>query len=165
MLDKKAAYERVAAKFDNIFFISANDELKIAKDKFDFKDSVHFGLQPFTAMHLDADYSEEGIKNGSKPIYSYILSGIALFILLIACINFINLQLAHSLKRAKEIGVRKVMGGQQLQLIKQFLGESFLLSLIAFFMAIVLTVMLLPVFNELANKQLRFAMLIDSRGY
>ena len=163
LLDAKAKYETVAAKLDNVFLARAKDELKIAKEKFDFKDKVHFGLQPFTAVHLDADYSQEGINNGSKPVYSYILSGIALFILLIACINFINLQLAHSLQRAKEIGVRKVMGGQRPQLIKQFLGESFLLSLMAFLMAVILTVMVLPVFNELANKQLSFVTLLDSR--
>ena len=163
LLDTKAVYEKVSAKLDNIFLINAKDELKEAKAKFGFKDKVHFGLQPFTAMHLDADYSQEGIRNGSKPVYSYILSGIAIFILLIACINFINLQLAHSLQRGKEIGVRKVMGGQRLQLIKQFLGESFLLSLVAFFMAIILTVLLLPVFNQLANKQLSFAMLINGQ--
>lgn len=163
LLDTKASYEKVADKLDNVFLANAKDELKIAKSKFDFKDKVHFGLQPFTDIHLDAGYSGEGIKNRSKPVYSYILSGISLFILLIACINFINLQLAHSLQRAKEIGVRKVMGGQRLQLIKQFLSESFLLSLIAFFMAMVLTVILLPVFNELANKQLSFAMLIDGQ--
>ena len=60
-------------------------------------------------------------------MYSYILSGIALFVLLIACINFVNLTIARSVKRAKEIGIRKVMGGDRKQLIFQFLGESFLL--------------------------------------
>jgi putative ABC transport system permease protein len=111
-------------------------------------------LQPFTAIHLNTEYDQNSMKDAVKPIYAYILSGIAIFILLIACINFINLKLAHSLQRAKEIGVRKVIGGQRKQLIKQFLGESFLLCLIAFVIAITLTLLVLPVFNELSNKRL-----------
>jgi putative ABC transport system permease protein len=165
LLDKKADAEKVAAKFDNVFLTRAKDELKMAGEKFGFKDKVHFGLQPFTAIHLDTEYSEysNNIEDASKPIYSYILSGIAIFILLIACINFINLKLAHSLQRAKEIGIRKVVGSQRRQLIKQFLGESFLLSLIAFVMAIALTLLVLPVFNELSNKQLNFSALLDTK--
>jgi putative ABC transport system permease protein len=163
LLDEKANADAVAAKFDNIFLARAKDELKMAREKFDFKDKVHFGLQPFTAIHLDTEYDQVNIKDGSKPIYSYILSGIAIFILLIACINFINLKLAHSLQRAKEIGVRKVIGSQRRQLIKQFLGESFLLSLIAFVMAVALTLLVLPVFNELSNKRLSFSTLLDTK--
>ena len=161
LLNKNANYQNVSAKLDKVFFANAQNELKMAKEKFDFKDNVHFGLQPFTAIHLDTEFSQEGVNDGAKPIYSYILTGIALFILLIACINFINLQLAHSLQRSKEIGVRKVIGGQQMQLIKQFLGESFLLSLIAFIIAIALTFLVLPGFNSLSNKQLSFFTLMD----
>ena len=94
-------------------------------------------------------------------MYSYILSGIAIFILLIACINFINLSIARSLKRAKEIGVRKVIGSDRGQLMWQFMGESFLLCFIAFGLAILLAVALLPTFNHLANKALSFSYLMD----
>jgi putative ABC transport system permease protein len=163
LLDEKANAEKVAAKFDNVFLSKAKDELKMAREKFDFKDEVHFGLQPFTAIHLNTEYDQNSMKDAVKPIYAYILSGIAIFILLIACINFINLKLAHSLQRAKEIGVRKVIGGQRKQLIKQFLGESFLLCLIAFVIAITLTLLVLPVFNELSNKRLSFSALIDTK--
>jgi putative ABC transport system permease protein len=162
LLAENAKAENVASKFSGIFLANAKDELKNARDQNGFKDEIHFGLQPFTAMHLDTDYSQGDFKNASKPIYAYILTGIAIFILLIACINFINLKLAHSLQRAKEIGVRKVMGGQRKQLIKQFLGESLLLSLIAFVAAIALTILVLPVFNQLANKQLSFITLLDA---
>ncbi|CAN5586542.1 ABC transporter permease [soil metagenome] len=162
LLAENAKAENVASKFSGIFLANAKDELKNAWDQNGFKDEIHFGLQPFTAMHLDTDYSQGDFKNASKPIYAYILTGIAIFILLIACINFINLKLAHSLQRAKEIGVRKVMGGQRKQLIKQFLGESLLLSLIAFVAAIALTILVLPVFNQLANKQLSFTTLLDA---
>ena len=99
--------------------------------------------------------------DGSNPVYSYILTCIAVFILIIACINFINLAVAQSLKRSKEIGIRKVVGSTRKQLIKQFLTESFLVSLVAFVIAIVLTIAILPFFNDLANKKLSLSYLSD----
>ena len=75
-------------------------------------------LQPLLDMHLSTELpAQNGFTNASNPMYSYILSGIALFILLIACINFVNLTVARSVKRAKEIGIRKVVGGNRKQLI------------------------------------------------
>ncbi len=113
-------------------------------------------------MHLSTDLpAQNGLTNASNPMYSYILSGIALFILLIACINFINLTIARSVRRAKEIGIRKVVGGARKQLIMQFLGESFLLCLLAFVFAIVIVQISLPVFNMLSNKSLALSYLID----
>src|SRR6202043_1854767 len=82
-------------------------------------------------------------------------------ILLIACINFVNLTIARSLKRAKEIGVRKVIGSSRKQLIIQFLGESFLLCLLAFVLAIIILQLLIPVFNQLADKTLALSKLFD----
>lgn len=121
-------------------------------------------LQPFTAMHLSTDLPpQNGLTNASNPIYSYILSGIALFILLIACINFINLTIARSVKRAKEIGIRKVIGSSRKQLIIQFLGESFLLCFFAFALAVALVKISLPLFNELANKSLALSYLLDAQ--
>lgn len=121
-------------------------------------------LQPFLNMHLNTELPpQNGLTNASNPMYSYILSGIALFILLIACINFINLTVARSLKRAKEIGIRKVVGGNRKQLIMQFLGESFVLCLVAFVMALGLVKFVLPVFNHLSNKELAFSYLFDSK--
>ena len=96
-------------------------------------------------------------------MYSYLLSGIALFVLLIACINFVNLTVARSVKRAKEIGIRKVMGRDRKQLMFQFLGESFLLCTVAFVLAIALVQLLLPLFNELANKALAISYLFDAK--
>jgi putative ABC transport system permease protein len=119
-------------------------------------------LQPLLAMHTSTDYpAGNGLSDASNPTYSYILTGIALFILVIACINFVNLTMARSLKRAKEIGIRKVMGGRRKQLIIQFLGESFVLSFIAFVLALVLVQMALPVFNTLADKALAFSYLLS----
>jgi len=121
-----------------------------------------YSLQPMLSMHMSTDLpANNGLSDASNPIYSYILSGIALFILLIACINFINLTIARSVKRAKEIGIRKVIGGGRKQLIAQFMGESFLLCVIAFVLAIVFVQLFLPVFNTLANKTLALSYLFD----
>ncbi|WP_317899374.1 ABC transporter permease [Aurantibacillus circumpalustris] len=152
----------VAAKANLIFEKEAADQLKIMKEKYDFDEKAEFGFQPLTAMHLSKDYpSSNGLVNASNPIYSYILSGIALFILLIACINFVNLTVARSLKRAKEIGIRKVVGGQRKQLIFQFLGESSILAFFSFLFAIVLVVVILPFFNSISDKALSFSYLLD----
>jgi len=119
-------------------------------------------LQSYTDMHMNTELpAQNGLVNASNPIYSYILSGIALFILLIACINFVNLTIARSLKRSKEIGIRKVIGGDRNQLIIQFLGESFLLCMVAFSVAVLLVHLILPVFNDLSNKALSFSYLFD----
>lgn len=121
-------------------------------------------LQPYTDMHMNTALPpQNGLTGASNPMYSYILSGIALFILLIACINFVNLTVARSVKRAKEIGIRKVIGGDRKQLILQFLGESFFLCAIAFIFAILLVQFLLPVFNNLSNKALSISYLFDAK--
>ncbi len=122
--------------------------------------SLTYHLQPFTAMHLDNRYNREnGLEQGSSSVYSYILSGIAGLILLLAGINFVNLTLARSLRRTKEIGIRKVTGSTRRQLIGQFVGETFLLTLLAFIPALVLVYTLLPRFSTLANKALQISFL------
>src|SRR5436190_3428534 len=121
-------------------------------------------FQPYLDMHLNTVLgASNGLTNASNPMYSYLLSGIALFVLLIACINFVNLTIARSVKRAKEIGIRKVMGGQRKQLIFQFLGESFFLCTVAFVLAIALVQLFLPLFNELTNKTLAISYLFDAK--
>jgi putative ABC transport system permease protein len=121
-------------------------------------------LQPYLDMHLNTQLpAGNGLANASNPMYSYLLSGIALFVLLIACINFVNLNIARSVKRAKEIGIRKVMGSDRKQLIFQFLGESFFLCTVAFVLAIALVQLLLPLFNALANKALAISYLFDAK--
>lgn len=158
LLNEKAVLAKVEPKLDQVF------ARKVVVENRESKQTYHFGLQPFLQIHLDAetgDNDRNGIGRGSSPIYSYILSGIAIFILLIACINFVNLTVARSLKRAKEIGIRKVVGSQRKQLIYQFLGESFLLSFVSFSLAVLFTQLVLPMFNNLANKQLSLAYLLD----
>ena len=160
LLHEKADYQAVVSKMNQVSKRKTVVEPGKEKDHF----SVVFGLMPFLDMHLQSGSGDvrNGLDHASSPIYSYILSGIAIFILLIACINFVNLTVARSLNRAKEIGVRKVAGGLRKQLIYQFLGESFLLSFLAFALAVVFTQMALPVFNELANKQLALSYLLDT---
>jgi putative ABC transport system permease protein len=150
------------AKINKVFLTDAADEIKANSDKYGDKEKRSFSLQPLLEMHTSTDYpADNGLSDQSNPMYSYILSGIALFILAIACINFVNLTVARSLKRAKEIGIRKVVGGQRKQLIIQFLGESFILSFIAFVLSIALVQLALPVFNTLANKALAFSYLLS----
>jgi putative ABC transport system permease protein len=146
------------AKINKLYLSDAASQIKESGDK----DKITYVLQPLLAMHTSTDYpANNGLSDASNPTYSYILTGIALFILAIACINFVNLTVASSLKRAKEIGIRKVMGGQRKQLIMQFLGESFILSFIAFVLAIVLVELALPLFNTLTNKALAFSYLLS----
>jgi len=164
VLKPKANPKTAKAKIAKVFEIDSKDQLKEEQDKYGFKDKVSFGLQPLLQIHTSTDYpAEEGLSDASDPMYSYILTGIALFIMLIACINFINLTVARSLKRSKEIGIRKVVGSRRYQLIAQFLGESFILSFIAFLFAILLVMLVLPFFNTVANKALSFSYLFDAK--
>jgi putative ABC transport system permease protein len=152
----------VLNKITRVYHEKAKDQLKEAREKYNFHNSVYWGLQPLSQIHLSKDYAaEDELSDSSNPIYSYILTGIAIFIMLIACINFINLTIARSLKRSKEIGIRKVIGGQRVQLARQFLGESFLICFIAFVFAICLANISLPVFNAVANKRLSISYLSD----
>lgn len=117
--------------------------------------SLGFKLRPLTAIHLHGDSGTE-MEPGGDIRYIYIFSAVAIFMLLIACINFINLSTAGAAKRAKEVGIRKVMGSGKPELIKQFLLESLLITLIALCIAAVLVQLALPIFNELSGKSLTF---------
>lgn len=162
-LNMHSSIKDVSTKMQQVFEAESEDVMKQVRE-YGFTQSFHHHLQPFKDIHLSQDYKvEAGLTYGSNSIYSYILSGIAVFILIIACINFINLTIARSAKRAKEIGIRKVVGGARRQLIIQFLSESFLLCLISFIGAMILAQLLLPTFNDLVNKELSLSYLIDSR--
>jgi len=112
-----------------------------------------FALQPLTDIHLHSDTSSE-FEPGGDIKYVYIFGAIAIFMLLIACINFINLSTAAASKRAKEVGVRKVIGSGKFELIKQFLAESVLLTFFALLISLILIQLVLPVFNDLSGKNL-----------
>ncbi len=100
-------------------------------------------LVPLKKIHLDEDV-KNNITQGGSVTYLYILASIALFTLLIACINFMNLATAQSAKRSSEVGIRKVLGAEKSLLITQFLGEAVLMSLFALLLAFVFTILLLP---------------------
>jgi putative ABC transport system permease protein len=110
-------------------------------------------LQPLTDIHLYSTLDNELEPNGDIR-YVYLFGGIALLILTLACINFMNLSTARSANRAKEVGVRKVLGSSRSHLIKQFLSESILISVIATIAAVLLAQLMLPAFNLLADKTL-----------
>ncbi|GAB3557397.1 ABC transporter permease [Spirosoma fluminis] len=164
VVNPKANINAVEAKMNQVYLADAQDAIKSIAKKFNVNVKTQYGLQPFTDMHLSKELpASNGLVDESSPTYSYILLGIALFILLIACINFVNLTIARSLKRAKEIGIRKVVGGARTQLIIQFLGESFILCSAAFAFAIVLVEIVLPTFNQLSTKNLSLSYLFDAR--
>ncbi|MFC0514992.1 ABC transporter permease [Mucilaginibacter angelicae] len=112
-------------------------------------------LKPVTDIHLRSLSLYELDKGGSMQ-YVYIFSVISVFILLIACVNFMNLSTARSANRAKEVGVRKVLGSTRKYLIAQFLTESVLVTLLATVIAVVVAWMLMPVFNQMSGKTLAF---------
>ncbi|MDP4255761.1 MAG: ABC transporter permease [Bacteroidota bacterium] len=116
--------------------------------------SVDLFLQPLTQIYLHSAIGDELAPNGNIRSL-YILGSIAIFLLVIACINFMNLSTARSEQRAREVGVRKVLGAERRMLVMQFLGESFLMSLLALGLALLLAKLFLPAFNELTGKDLQ----------
>ena len=114
---------------------------------------VRVGLQRFGEQYLH-DTFENGRPAGGKIAYVRLFSGIAIFILLIACINFMNLATARSMTRAKEVGLRKVVGSTRAPLIAQFLSEAFIFACLALALSILLLGLLLPAFNRFTEKQI-----------
>ena len=114
---------------------------------------VDFQLQPLTGIHLHSDLQIDLPGRGNIQ-YVNIFFIVALFILAVACINFMNLSTARSARRAKEVGLRKVVGAGRRQLMMQFLGESLMISFLSLLFAIGIVYLLLPAFNHLAEKDL-----------
>ena len=148
LLNNNASTQALETKFKGFVnkYIASNPQA-------DGKQDIH--LQPLNSIHLHSQMVGEIGVNGDIK-YVYIFTGIALFILLIACFNFTNLSTARSLTRAKEIGLRKVIGAEKQQLVKQFLSETILFALIALALAIIIASLVLPVFNQLSGRQLSF---------
>ena len=160
---------RVIEKFNQVYTLHAKEQLADTKKSYGYDPLISYGLQPMTAIHLHPLYRktgtniETGVVNGSTPLYSWLFIGIASFILLMACINFINISIANSLKRGKEVGVRKVTGGSKTQIIGQFLLESSIVCLIAYGAGLMLTHLLLPFFNRLSGKAITFGQSADPK--
>ena len=117
------------------------------------KDTYTIGLQPLTDIYLNADFPG-GLLPISDRKYTYILSAIAIFILTVASINFVTLAMGRSVSRAKEVGVRKVVGARRTQLMYQFWSEAILVAAVAMILGIVLAQICLPFFNQMAGKTL-----------
>ncbi|WP_018615778.1 ABC transporter permease [Segetibacter koreensis] len=142
--------KKLEAKFPAFMKKYAAKDLKaMGRDKKQF-------LTPLKDIHLHSP-ATQNVTAGGSITYLYILASIALFTLLIACINFMNLSTARSSKRSAEVGIRKVLGAEKSSLIRQFLGESLLMSFIAFVFAFLLTQLLLPAFDYVSGKNLSFS--------
>ena len=122
--------------------------------------NIGFYLQPLTDIHLHSDLEDE-LEANSDIAYVYLFSIIGFFILLIACINFMNLATARSANRAREVGIKKVVGALRSQLVGQFMMEFIVLSVVAIILALGLSHIILPSFNNLAGKELAFSVFRD----
>lgn len=122
---------------------------------------VQYELQRITDIHLHSKIADEA-EEGGDISYIYIFGAVAVFMILIACINYMNLASARSTNRAREVGLRKVMGSQRGQLIVQFLAESVTVAMISLAISLILIYALLPAFNSLANKQLPFSYILQN---
>jgi putative ABC transport system permease protein len=132
-------------------------------DEFESKGNlIRFNLQPMTSIHLHSHLDYE-IEANSDIAFVYILSAIAVAILLVACINFMNLSTARSERRAKEVGIRKTLGSNRARLIAQFMTESMVLSVFSVLLAMGLIELLLPLFNEISGKQVGLDLLGNAR--
>ena len=149
LLDEHADVGAVEAKIPALAEKQAGEEMKR------FNAGIKFQMQPITDIHLDSNFMMEFKANGNRES-TYFLSIVAILILMIAWINYINLSTAKSIDRAREVGVRKVMGGFRSQLIQQFLFESVLLNVVAVIISIALVILLTPFFSDLTGRQLDY---------
>jgi putative ABC transport system permease protein len=149
LLNNKASVRDVEAKLPALTEKQAGEDMKR------FNAGMKFNLQPITDIHLDSNFMLEFKPNGNRQS-AYFLAIVAILILVIAWINYINLSTAKSIERAREVGVRKVMGGFKSQLIQQFLFESLLLNLVAVAVAVVGVVLLTPSFSQLTGRELDY---------
>ncbi|AYQ34816.1 ABC transporter permease [Runella sp. SP2] len=151
-------YKQLENKFDGLVDKYVLPQAKAfidVKSMDEFKKAgnyIQYSLMPLLDIHLKSNKLYEFGVNGNIE-YVYIFSIVALFLLLIACINFMNLSTARSANRAKEVGIRKVLGTERNSLIGQFMAESILTSYLAFGIALVFTTVLLPYFNQIAGKE------------
>jgi len=157
MLNSNADAKALEAKFPKMVdtYAAAEIENKLGKSWADYKregNNYRYFLQPLTQIHLDPLNIEGKLSPGGNIYYVYFLIGAACLILVIACINFMNLATARSSERAREVGVRKALGSLKEQLVVQFLVEAVILSTCATLLAVGLARLALPAFNNLANQ-------------
>lgn len=147
-IQPNTTFEQVDANIKDLE-MNATRNLDYMKDWLKFNPEVH--VNPMSKWHLYSDYKEGTLQNGPIQLVWFIGS-IGVFVLLLACINFMNLSTARSEKRAKEVGIRKTLGSVRKQLIAQFFAESFLVVIISFFFTLILVFAALPWFNTISQK-------------
>ncbi len=159
------AWTKTWGSFSPLTYILLRDHADAGKVAAKIKDFVYnyqtrsndsymeLGLQPYSEKYLHAVFNN-GVPDGGRIEYVRLFTLLAIFIMLIACINFMNLATARSVKRAKEVGVRKVVGARRSALILQFIGEALLLAFLSLAIALLVVMLLLPAFNQLSGKQL-----------
>ncbi|HEX5153757.1 MAG TPA: ABC transporter permease [Parafilimonas sp.] len=162
----KASIAKLDAKFSVMVKEHAFNK-KYGGDYDDFTkkgNKLEYSLMPFTDVHLHATpmQTPARLTTLSDIKYVYIFSAIAFFIIVLACVNFMNLSTAQSATRAKEVGIRKVLGSEKKQLIKQFLSEAMLYSIISTILALLLVAVSLKPFNEVSGKLLEFNSIFNS---
>ena len=141
----------------NARYASVEPKIRVLKQKYEDeakKDKWEMFLYPASRWRLYSSFTNGAEDNGGRFTFVKLFGTIALFILLIACINFMNLSTARSEKRAREVGIRKVVGAQKASLITQFIGESVLLAFIAAILALIIVALSLPAYNQLTDKKL-----------
>ncbi|MEJ1238201.1 ABC transporter permease [Chryseolinea sp. T2] len=118
-------------------------------------DKSHYtvGLQALTSIHLDTRFPAE-LAKVSDPKYSYILGGVAVLVLIVACINFVTLSISRTISRSREVGVRKAAGASRGQLMRQFTGEALVVTMISLVVGVLVARLCLPLFNDLSGKEL-----------
>ncbi len=165
LLDKNTSPEQVVDEFPGMVLKYAGPQIEqflgVSWEKLiEQGASYGFYLQSLVDIHLKSNLDNEVEQNGNV-LYVKIFSIVALFILIIACINFMNLATARSTKRAREVGVRKTLGSKRSQLIQQFLTEAILLSFVSFIFAVLLVKLLLPLYNNVGGFQLELNLFSD----
>jgi ABC-type antimicrobial peptide transport system permease subunit len=145
LLNDKTSFGQAEPKIRNVLYQKASGDGKAIKPE-----GILF---PMEKWHLYSEF-KDGKNIGGKIQFVWMFGMIALFVLLLACINFMNLSTARSEKRSKEVGIRKVMGSGRNQLVNQFLSESLLVVLLAILTAVLIVIVCLPWFNELATKKI-----------
>jgi putative ABC transport system permease protein len=154
MLDDKAELASLMAKMPDFIGAHLSDEIEGADIR------IEVILQPVTSIHLHSNLMAE-IGNNSDISYIYILMAITLFILILASINFMNLSTAKSANRTREVGIRKVLGSSRNHLIRQFIGESVIISLVSLIVTFFLIELILPAFNNITGKELDMRYILD----
>src|ERR1700744_5635245 len=153
LLKQGASQKRLEAKFPALIRRNENS-VNFNYTKFEAKGNyIRLNLTPLKDIHLYSNRQREIGPNGNVQ-YIYIFSAIAVFVLLLACINFMNLSTARSAGRAREVGVRKVLGSTRKHLIFQFLTESLIITFTAAVIAIIGTILILPLFNHISGKDI-----------